>query len=191
MTSCNGNDSDDRKTSLISILNNLITYFEIELIGACDITSNDNAQQIVSDVKDIQCSGDLSTCQHCLSLQIVMIKYKRSRYLLLDVNIDIDKYLNDYFHVISKHSKDLEFETIYNIFGGACDIDKCVSFKRNHRDRNKNNDVVDMNYMDVVLVDVDIDDMIEMEFNMKVNKDIPGGCQSIIQIGEARYQRNP
>eukprot|EP01084_Bolivina_argentea_P278904 476689_1 len=38
---------------------------------------------------------------------------------------------------------------------------------------------------------VDIDDIIEIEFNMKFNKDIPGGWQSIIQIGDASYQGNP
>ena len=71
-----------------------------------------------------------------------MSEYKLNKYELVDINID--KYLNDFLHLIDAHSTDDEFETIYNAFGGVCDLQKCDAFKRNRRDRQSVNNSVNI-----------------------------------------------
>eukprot|EP01084_Bolivina_argentea_P086165 155745_1 len=43
--------------------------------------------------------------------------------------------LHNFFHLISKHKTDDDFEYIYNELGGFCDIKQCKIFERHHRNR--------------------------------------------------------
>eukprot|EP01084_Bolivina_argentea_P003298 6190_1 len=110
-------------------------------ILACGCNSNTDNHHNSNKYNNNTSICDLLMCKHLQSLQTIMINYKVNKYSLLNTDIDhIQQHLNHYFHLITQHSTDDEFETIYNRFGGNCNLEECVAFKRNHRNRDRNND---------------------------------------------------
>eukprot|EP01084_Bolivina_argentea_P117670 208931_1 len=100
--------------------------------------TSDTKTKSVKITEDVICNCDLSKCTHLRSLQNIMTKYKLNKHQLPPENIENQtSYLNDYLHLITEHTTNNEFETIYNTFDGHCDLHKCSAFTRNHRDRHK------------------------------------------------------
>eukprot|EP01084_Bolivina_argentea_P160094 278808_1 len=83
---------------------------------------------------EINC--DLLECSQLTRSQNWMKAYETGIYNIDTINIS--QILNDFIHLLSKHNQnENEFKMIYNKFG-FCNIENCKLFKRNNRDRNKN-----------------------------------------------------
>ena len=54
-------------------------------------------------------------------------------------NIHIGLTMDDYLHLLHCHDTDEEFEYIFNKLPD-CDISKCNGYRRNYRDRSKDNE---------------------------------------------------
>eukprot|EP01084_Bolivina_argentea_P213367 362393_1 len=80
-----------------------------------------------NDSNDVQCSL-LSCCSLKRLLNIMTITKNNNENKF---NID------DYFHLLIHHNSEADIEIIYEQFGGFCDIFACNVFKRNYRNRNK------------------------------------------------------
>eukprot|EP01084_Bolivina_argentea_P289571 497270_1 len=133
--------SNDGKTLLfdMKLFNNLHMFKKQLLLTS---TKNDDSysdqKQDTHDCFDIpQCDGNTSSCEWLNKLRNIMILYGSNKLIIDEINIG---HILDYFlHAISKHHTSEEFEFIYESFGGSCDLNKCKYFKRNYRNRSKNN----------------------------------------------------
>eukprot|EP01084_Bolivina_argentea_P311637 539460_1 len=72
--------------------------------------------------------GSMKQCQHLLFI-------KRTLHAS-DEKLDIGSTLNSFHHLLLEHDSDEEFEEIYHILG-ECNLLKCNKFRRNYRERAK------------------------------------------------------
>eukprot|EP01084_Bolivina_argentea_P213447 362513_1 len=75
---------------------------------------------------------------------------------------NIDIILADYFHLISDHKTDHDFLYIFESFGGFCDINKCLKFERNNRDRQRIPSILSNN-------DIDIAEKVTLQIHDKIH----------------------
>eukprot|EP01084_Bolivina_argentea_P262995 444985_1 len=70
-------------------------------------------------------------------LQSMQYYQKHNDQMLLESSFfeNIETLLNDYIHLLHRHNDDDHFSTIFNSLGD-CNIDNCMMFKRNYRNRN-------------------------------------------------------
>eukprot|EP01084_Bolivina_argentea_P127906 226153_1 len=99
---------------------------------------------MVSNVKGLNqhirydmCLGEsLSQCPYLKRLIVIMQKHKYNDSNEMDFdNLDVSNALNDFLHLIQKHSDQIEF--IFHQFE-PCNIKTCNIFDRNYRNRKKN-----------------------------------------------------
>eukprot|EP00483_Globobulimina_turgida_P008532 UN08549 len=103
-------------------------------MGAC-ISSKNNYEEFTMQ-NDRACSN-IDECEALNELQNVLNldKYLNSDSAIDD--IDIQDTFDNYTHLLQYHDNDNDFEHIYNVFGGFCDMNECNMFKRNYRNRSE------------------------------------------------------
>eukprot|EP01084_Bolivina_argentea_P210056 357668_1 len=99
----------------------------------------DKNKQVKDQQQGIKCSTQLFDCKHYTNLISILNSYEHNNEeIKLDIdNLNITNTLNDYIHLMNLHEN--QFEEIFNSFDKICDITACPMFKRNHRQRVKNN----------------------------------------------------
>eukprot|EP01084_Bolivina_argentea_P032233 59614_1 len=76
------------------------------------------------------CNGYIDECSYMLSLKHIMQKYCDYQYKHCK---NIRQKLNEFHHLLLCHTTDKEFERIYNLFGGHCDLEECSVYSRHYR----------------------------------------------------------
>eukprot|EP01084_Bolivina_argentea_P034216 63328_1 len=111
--------------------NNINRAIEYVLSNSTEVEEQKVHQNIAN--IDKNCLGAVSNCDYLEDLSIVVHNYMKDNF---DLNkVQIDSVLNDFLHLISKHSD--EFELIYAKLNSAlCTVVDCQAFWRNHRNRN-------------------------------------------------------
>ena len=82
--------------------------------------------------QELKCNGSVKECGHILELSFLMKEYFSTN----DSHDEIkSKYnsvsiLNSMNHLLFNHESDLDFEYVFNLFGGWCDLTKCDLIRR-------------------------------------------------------------
>eukprot|EP01084_Bolivina_argentea_P212724 361540_1 len=130
------------------------------------IISNDKESKLIklAAVQQIQC--DLEAISECVGINRIRLLLKLCYECKDDSFIHIQNKLNgqytmlqiinDFVHVITEHLGDDNFENIYLYLNIKCDLAKCITIKRNQRNRMRNttNENVNINVNDRVRVDI-------------------------------------
>eukprot|EP01084_Bolivina_argentea_P196916 337541_1 len=98
-------------------------------------------------IMDEKCN--LEKCSGLQTLQKLMNTYRNSEDDIIFEKNHISCILENFFHLISKHKTDDEYEYIYNQLGGFCDIKKCKIFDRHYRNRNQL--LIQVQYIDLIV----------------------------------------
>eukprot|EP01083_Nonionella_stella_P297973 1011674_1 len=103
------------------------------------------------------CNRTISECEYLKQLQQLLKQYEDDDAIC---GSDIHAMLDSFGHLMEKHNYEEhdvadEFETIYNVLGGYCDIATCDQFKRHNTYRDHTS--IATNLTDIYRVDDDID----------------------------------
>eukprot|EP01083_Nonionella_stella_P228105 808676_1 len=85
-----------------------------------------------TETQQLMCNNTINNCEYLQQLQVQMKQYDNEDTIDHD---NIQSILDNFGHLMLRHNHheyDLadEFESIYNILGGYCDIQTCTRFKR-------------------------------------------------------------
>eukprot|EP01083_Nonionella_stella_P303163 1048355_1 len=100
-----------------------------------------NVNMAIEAIVQGECYGSIQQCKHLVRLATIMRKYNSNiiinddQYRLYIVNL-----LDDFNHLLGKHSSDDDFEYIHQQIDRLCDIRTCKPMKRHHRDRRSRSD---------------------------------------------------
>eukprot|EP01084_Bolivina_argentea_P047370 87274_1 len=111
-----------------------------------DIEFKEVYANTTDDITDYKCNLSYSQCNALKSLQTTLSSYICST---LDIELtNTLQALNDFLHLLQHHNDNAEIEFVYDQFD-RCDINECVTLRRNYRDRSESsskvyhNDAVD------------------------------------------------
>eukprot|EP01084_Bolivina_argentea_P142826 250879_1 len=71
----------------------------------------------------------LSECQQLKRLKVILNEFDRNTVMNID-DVDIQQILDDFFYLFQYHDTDNEFEYIFDVLGGYCNIDNCITLQR-------------------------------------------------------------
>eukprot|EP01083_Nonionella_stella_P156129 505193_1 len=108
-------------------------------------------------IAPLLCNRTISECEYLKELQQQLEQYEDDDAIC---GSDIHAMLDSFGHLMEKHNYEEhdvadEFETIYNVLGGYCDIATCDQFKRHNTYRDHTS--IATNLTDIYRVDDDID----------------------------------
>eukprot|EP01084_Bolivina_argentea_P234149 394209_1 len=104
-----------------------------------------------------ECLGNLSQCWHLQNMHKLINSHKSDISHIFINNHAVKSCLDSFLHLLSKHSSNEQYESIYNALGGFCDMQECRIFKRHYRDRSRD-----------VLESVIFEDLIEEIANQQI-----------------------
>merc|ERR1712113_1153237 len=103
------------------------------LLLSHSISNNTNNNEQINE--QTSCNLEVTKCDQLIKLNKIMNEYNNGNNIQFENN-DIVKTLDYFHHLLSFHSRDNEqFKSVYKLFGGKCDAEKCKNVRQHFRNR--------------------------------------------------------